>query len=265
LDEIVHAKRQELTEAKRRRPPGDVKAAARDVAPARDFHGALLTEPKHALHVIAEIKKRSPSAGLIRPDFDPVAIANTYHEHGASCLSVLTDMAYFEGRLDYIELVRHAVPLPVLRKDFMIEHYQIDESRAAGADCVLLIGEVLDPSLLRELLEHSCELGMTTLIEVHEAATLEAVMSKVDFPNDYRSLLGINNRNLKIQKTDLSATETLARQVGAGTILVSESGVKTREDVGRLAAAGAHALLIGETFMRAPDIGQKMDELLTAV
>ncbi len=262
LDEIVHAKRQEVAQSKVRRPLADVQTAARDAAPPRDFHAALRTPAPYGIHVIAEIKRRSPSAGLIRPDFDPAAIARIYRDKRATCLSVLTDGPYFDGRLEYVEQVKAAVPMPVLRKDFMVEPYQIYESRAAGADCVLLIGEVLPPALLAEMLDLSCELGMTSLIEVHEAETLAALQDTIGFPNDRRSLLGINNRNLKIQKTDLSTTEQLADTVTPGTILVSESGIKTRVDVDRLIAAGANALLIGETFMRCPDIAAQMDEVL---
>ncbi len=262
LDEIVNAKRLEVARAKAGRPLADVQRAARDAAAPRDFHAALLSRPPWGIHVIAEIKRKSPSAGLIRPDFDPAAIARTYHEHGATCLSVLTDGPYFDGRIGYIEQVKSAVPLPVLRKDFMVEAYQIYESRAAGADCVLLIGEVLAPAQLAELLDLACELGMTSLIEVHEAQTLAGLQAAIGFPNERRSLLGINNRNLKIQQTDLATTEQLAAQAGSGTLVVSESGIRTRADVDRLIAAGARALLIGETFMRSADIGAKMREVL---
>jgi indole-3-glycerol phosphate synthase len=264
LDEIVQAKREEVTRARAVRSLEDVRKAALDAAPPRGFHAAMSASPPLGIHVIAEIKRRSPSAGLIRPDFDPVAIARIYQENKATCLSVLTDGPYFDGRIEYIEQVKAAVPMPVLRKDFMVDAYQIYESRAAGADCVLLIGEVLPPSQLAELLDLSFELGMTSLIEVHEAQTLASLLAAIGFPNDKRSLLGINNRNLKIQRTDLGTTEQLAGMVGAGTILVSESGIKTRADVDRLIAAGAKGLLIGETFMKSPDIGAKMRQILGA-
>ncbi|MBI4578211.1 MAG: indole-3-glycerol phosphate synthase TrpC [Planctomycetes bacterium] len=263
LDEIVHAKRREVAEARARRPLAEVQAAARAAAAPRDFHAALSGPPAHyGIHVIAEIKRRSPSAGLIRADFDPQAIARIYQQHHATCLSVLTDGPYFDGRPEYLQQVKAAVPLPVLRKDFIVDAYQVYESRAAGADCVLLIGEVLPPAQLTELLDLAWDLGMTSLIEVHEADTLAGLRDAIGFPNGKRSLLGINNRNLKFQKTDLATTERLAGRVGAGTILVSESGVKSRADVDRLIAAGARALLIGETFMKAPDIGAKMHEVL---
>lgn len=261
LDEIVAAKRHQVARAKAACPLGDLKARVRDAAPPRDFYGALASPPALTVHVIAEIKRKSPSAGLIRPNFDPIMIAENYQQAGASCLSVLTDGPYFDGRLEYVQQVKSAVPMPVLRKDFMVDAYQIYESRAAGADCVLLIGEVLPPAQLRALLDLSFELGMTSLIEVHEQATLEAVQSVVAFPNDRRGLLGINNRNLKIQKTDLSTTEQLAGMVSPNTFIVAESGVRTREDVQRLVAAGARAILIGETLMAAPDISSTMNGL----
>jgi len=264
LDKIVETKREEVARAKLFRPLEEMKSSA-DVAPGpRDFFGAIAAEPARQVHLIAEIKKKSPSAGLIRPDFNPVTIAEIYRAHGATALSVLTDEPYFDGRTEYIEYVKAAVDLPVLRKDFMVEPYQIYESRAAGADAILLIGEVLEPKLLKEMLEIAFELGMTSLIEVHEAETLADLQEVIGFPNDRRGLLGINNRNLKIQQTDLSTTEKLAKNVGSGTILVSESGVKSRQDVQRLIRAGARALLIGETFMKADDIGAKMEEIMGA-
>ena len=262
LDQIVQTKRAEVAARRAARPLPDVQRAARDAQPARDFHAALSAPAPRGIHVIAEIKKRSPSAGLIRADFDPVAIARIYHAHGASALSVLTDEPYFNGRLEYIEQVRAAVPLPVLRKDFTIDSYQLYEARAAGADAILLIGQVLSPSQIRQMLDLSDELGMSTLIEVHEETTLAAVLEAVRFPAHQRALLGINNRNLKLQRTDLATTERLARLVPAGTLLVSESGVKTPADVKRLIAAGAKALLVGETLIRTPDIGAALDALL---
>lgn len=262
LDRIVETKRGEVTRACARRSLAELKAAVADVPPPRDFYAAVAAEPTRGVNLIAEIKKKSPSAGLIRPDFDPVVLARIYHDAGAAALSVLTDEPYFDGRLAFIEQVKGAVPLPVLRKDFMIDPYQIYESRVAGADAILLIGEVLAPDRLGEMLDLACELGMTSLIEVHKSETLAGLQAAVGFPNDKRSLLGINNRNLQIQQTDLTTTETLAKMVPAGTVLVSESGVRSREDVQRLTKAGARALLIGETFMRAPDIAAKIAQLL---
>lgn len=262
LDQIVETKRAELAQRRKCCPMDQMKRLATEAAPARDFHGALAADPPLGIHLITEIKRRSPSAGLIRSDFDPVAIARTYHAAGASALSVLTDQPYFDGRLEYLPQVRNAVPLPTLRKDFMIDPYQIYESRAAGADAVLLIGEILQLSLLREMLELAFELGMTSLIEVHERETLEQLQAVVPFPNQRRALLGINNRNLKLQRTDLATTEQLAGLVAKSAIIISESGVKTRADVQRLVKAGARGLLVGETLMRAPDIACAVKELV---
>lgn len=261
LDQIVRTKHGEVAAAKQLRPLDQVRAAAQAAPPPRDFYGRIASPAPLGIHVIAEIKRKSPSAGLIRPDFDPVALARIYHDCGASALSVLTDETYFDGRLAYLEQVRAAVPLPVLRKDFMVNPYQIYEARAAGADAILLIGEVLAPGELSEMLDLACSLGMTSLIEVHEETTLERLLERVPFPNGRRSLLGINNRNLKLQKTDLATTETLGRKAGTGTLLVAESGVKSRQDVERMRAAGASAILIGETLMRSDDISAKFAEL----
>lgn len=265
LDRIVETKRGEVAVAKVRRPLSELKAALRDVAPPRNFLRAVSKTPTRGVNLIAEIKKKSPSAGLIRADFDPVDLARVYHSVGADALSVLTDRIYFEGYLGFIAQVKEDVPIPVLRKDFIIDEYQLYEARAAGADAILLIGEVLPPARLADLLELAYELGLTSLIEVHEAETLAKLQAVVGFPNKKRSLLGINNRDLKIQKTDLSTTEALAKQIGKEVVLVSESGIKTKADVERLVQAGARALLIGETFMRSPDIAAKVLELLGPV
>ena len=262
LDQIVETKRAELARRQQARPLADVRRAAGAAPPPRDFYAALAAEPIRGVHLIAEIKRKSPSAGLIRPDFDLLAIARSYYAAGASAVSVLTDEPYFDGRLEFIEQVKAAIPLPVLRKDFLIDAYQIYESRAAGADAVLLIGEVLEPARLADLADLAFELGMTSLIEVHAPQTWSELRKVVRFPNAKRTLLGINNRNLTIQKTDLATTERLAGMVPAGTLLVSESGVARPADVQRLVRAGASALLVGETLMRAPDIEAAVTELL---
>lgn len=261
LDQIIQTKVAELAEAQRLRPLAELKRAVRDAEPARDMFAALSAPPPGTVHVIAEIKRKSPSAGLIRADFDPAAIARIYHAANATAISVLTDQPWFDGRLEYIQQVKAVVPRPVLRKDFIIDAYQLYQSRAAGADAILLIGEVLPPGQLHELLQLSCELGMTTLVEVHEEQVLDGLLAQISFPNSYRSLLGINNRDLKVQRTDLAATERLIQRVGVGTIVVSESGIKTREDVQRVAACGARAVLIGESLMAQTDIASKMAEL----
>ncbi len=262
LDDILQTKRGEVARARARRPLHELRASLKDAPPPRDFHAALAVPPVGKAHLIAEIKRKSPSAGLIRPDLDPPGMARIYHQAGASALSVLTDEVYFDGRLQYLEQVKEVVPLPVLRKDFIIDAYQVYESRCAGADAILLIGEVLDVARMRDFLELSHDLGMTTLLEVHEAQTLAAVQEVIGLPCGRRCLLGINNRNLKIQQTDLGTTTALSALVPKDLILVSESGIQTPADVDRVVRAGARALLIGETLLKAPDIGAKARELL---
>jgi indole-3-glycerol phosphate synthase len=264
LEQIVTTKRSDVTRARARRPVADLKRTLGKVPAPWDFLGLIAALPPHGVHLIAEMKRRSPSAGLIRPEYDPEQIARAYYEAGASALSVLTDEVYFEGRLEHIELVKATVALPVLRKDFLVDPYQVYESRAAGADCILLIGEVLPPAELHEMLDISYDLGMATLIEVHTQETLEALQREIGFPNDKRSLLGINNRDLTVQRTDLETTRQLAALVGPGTVLVSESGIRTRSDVEQVRAAGAHAILVGETLMRATDIPEAIRQLLGA-
>lgn len=262
LDQIVETKRREVAEAKRRRPLAELQSIVRDIPPPRDFHAAIVSGSPRGIALIAEIKRRSPSAGLIREDFEPAGLARIYHAHGANALSVLTDATYFDGRLEFIEQVKDAVPLPVLRKDFILEEYQIYEARAGGADCVLLIGEILPAGEISSLLELTESLDMTTLVEVHEPETLDRVLAEITSPHDHRLLLGINNRDLKIQQTDIEQTRRLTGRIPRGLPLVSESGIKTRDDVEKLKAAGARALLIGETFMKAPDPGAKIDEIM---
>ncbi|HEX6985104.1 MAG TPA: indole-3-glycerol phosphate synthase TrpC [Planctomycetaceae bacterium] len=254
LDSIVAQKREEIATAKRRRSEADLERAIADAPPVRDFVAALRDAPDVGL--IAEIKKASPSAGLIREDFDPVEIARIYEAHGAACLSVLTDEQFFRGHLDYLTAVRKAVGCPVLRKDFILDRHQVLEARAAGADAVLLIAECLDDATLRGLYEQITSLGMTALVELYEPANLERVLA-LDPP-----LVGVNNRNLKTFVTDLKHTLHLAAKLPPGVLLVSESGIRTREDVLRLKAAGCRAILVGETLMRSPDIGRMVDELL---
>jgi indole-3-glycerol phosphate synthase len=262
LEQIVTTKQGEVTRAKARRPVADLKRTIGKVPAPWDFLGLIAAPPPRGIHLIAEMKRRSPSAGEIRPEYDPEQIAREYHEAGASALSVLTDEVYFEGRLEHIELVKATVALPVLRKDFLVDSYQVYESRAAGADCILLIGEILQPAVLREMLDIAYDLGMATLIEVHERETLQVLQREIGFPNEKRSLLGINNRNLKLQRTDLETTRELAALVGPGTVLVSESGIQTRGDVEQVIAAGAQAMLVGEILMRATNIGEAVRLLL---
>ena len=254
LEAIVRRKRDEIAAAKLRRPAAAVARAVAAAPPPRDFLAALRAAGDVAL--IAEIKKASPSAGLIREDFDPVQIAQIYAAHGAACLSVLTDEQFFQGHLDYLVAVRAAVTLPVLRKEFVLDVYQVEEARAAGADAVLLIAECLDDAQLADLYAAISELGMTALVELYEPANLERVLRLAP------PLIGVNNRNLKTFVTDVKHTLHLAAKMPAGTLVVSESGIRTHADVRRLRAAGVGAMLVGETLMRSPDIGRAVDELL---
>lgn len=254
LDRIVERKRRDIEEAQRRRPGAQLREQLADAPPVRDFTGALCSAPDMAL--IAEIKKASPSAGLIREDFDPVRIAGIYERHGAGCISVLTDESFFQGHLDHLREVRRAVSVPLLRKDFILDRYQILEARVAGADCILLIAECLSEAQLNDLHAYAAELGMQTLIELYEPENLERVLSLQP------PLLGINNRNLRTFETDLEHVIRLAGRVPESCLLISESGLRNREDVLRLQRAGIRAVLVGETLLRSPDIGAKVEELL---
>lgn len=262
LAEIVAHKRTEIVAAQARVSLEDCRKKARDAEPARNFFAAV-TRPVKQLRVIAEVKKASPSAGVIRPDFDPVAIARAYHENGAAAISCLTDEKFFQGSLDYIAQIKQAVPLPVLRKDFIVDPYQIYEARAAGADAILLIAECLpDEARLIDMMILATELKLTTLVEVHDVENLLKVRPHIGFPIESYCLLGINNRNLKTMTTDLGHTLRMLEMVENPDILVSESGIRTHEDVQRLANAGVHRVLVGEHLMRQPDVGQALRELI---
>ncbi|MEZ6191499.1 MAG: indole-3-glycerol phosphate synthase TrpC [Phycisphaerales bacterium] len=261
LARIVADKKLEVEAARKRVPLEELKDRAQASERPRNFFSAV-TRPKGELRVIAEVKKASPSAGLIREDFDPVAIAKAYHGAGAAAISCLTDEKYFQGSLDYIALIKEAVTLPVLRKDFIIDPYQVYEARAAGADAVLLIAECLGEPQLIDLLILSTELKMTVLLEVHDYESLIQVKSHVGFPHPGYQLLGINNRDLKTMTTDLSHTLNLLKDVPDKDILVSESGIRTHEDVKRLSDAGIHRVLVGEHLMRQPDVGEALRMLM---
>jgi indole-3-glycerol phosphate synthase len=254
LDQIVTAKREEIARAKAEMPEASLRKQLVDAPPPRDFLAALSASPP--IRLIAEVKKASPSKGVIRDDFDPVAIARIYQQHGATCLSVLTDHPYFQGSLEYLRQVRAAVDLPVLRKDFVIDPYQVIEARAAGADAVLLIAECLDDDLLERLHTAILDLGMTPLVELYEPANLARVL-RVG-----ARLVGINNRDLRTFQTDLEHTLRLRRQIPPDRIVVGESGIRGRQDAGRLEAAGVQAMLVGETLMASPNICAAVDELL---
>lgn len=254
LSEILADKRSELDAARRRVPRDELQRRLADVAPARDFVGAIRRADPPAL--IAEVKRASPSRGIIRHEFDPVAIAKAYEENGAACVSVLTEERHFHGKLEHLTHVSGAIALPVMRKDFIIDEYQVLESRAAGADALLLIVAALKRADLAHLLAASKGLGMAAFVEVHDEADLaEALLS------DAR-LIGINNRDLHVFRTTIETTLALAPHVPADRLLISESGIGCRADVLRLAAAGVRGVLIGEALMRAPDVGSKVHELL---
>jgi indole-3-glycerol phosphate synthase len=254
LDKIVASKWREIAQAKSARSESELHRQIRDAPRPRDFEAAL--GKKAAMHLIAEIKRASPSAGMLRADFNPLAIAAVYSEHGASAISVLTDAPFFQGSLDHLSSVRGVAKVPVLRKDFIVDPYQILESRAHGADAVLLIAELLTDAQLVQYLNLIHELGMKALVELHDRENLSRVVKSGS------RVIGINNRNLRTFGTDLAHTIGLAGEVPKDRILVSESGISFRGDVVRLQAAGVRAILVGETLMRSRDIGAKIDELL---
>jgi len=262
LHEILETKRKEAAELRRRYDLAELKALARDAPRARNFFAAVTKEPRRLVNLIAEVKKASPSAGVIRSDFDPPAIARRYVRAGADALSVLTDEKYFQGSLEHLRRVREAVELPVLRKDFIIDAYQVYESRAAGADAILLIAASLPSGDLLDLMILAAELRMTCLVEVHDADELMKVRSMIGFPHRAYSVLGINNRDLATFDVDIGTTTRLAALAGEGVPVVSESGIKTQRDVQRLRAAGVSAVLVGETLMRSDDVPAAVAELL---
>lgn len=263
LQRIVATKRDEVALAKSATPVDELKRRIADLPRPRNFFAAVTTRNDKPLNLIAEVKKASPSAGVIRADFDPVAIARIYEANGADAISCLTDEQYFQGNLAYIAQIKAAIKLPVLRKDFIIDDYQVYQARAAGADAILLIAECLDMSRLSDLQILATELNMTCLIEVHDMENLIRVRDHlIGFPHKKYSLLGINNRDLRTFKTDLGTTMRLADLVEDRGVLVSESGIHTHGDIQRLARAGIAAVLVGESLMRAPDIGRQTRDLM---
>lgn len=261
LQQIVETKKGEVARARELVPLEPLAEKARVMADPRNFFSALTKEPAGLANVIAEVKKASPSAGVMKADFDPVAVAKAYHAAGADALSILTDESYFHGHLSYIEKIKAEVPLPCLRKDFIIDPYQIYESRAAGADAILLIAEILTDAQLTDFQILATELRLTTLIEVHELDSLLRVRNLIGFPMRSYSLLGINNRDLRTFTVDINTTIRLAEFVEDKQVLVAESGIKDRSDVQRLNAAGVKTFLIGETLMRSGDVGGTMANL----
>lgn len=263
LDNIIQTKRDEVAAKRTQTPIEQLKASIPGMPRPRNFFTAVTQQPRRPVNLIAEVKKASPSAGVIRADFDPVAIAQTYQSAGANALSVLTDEKYFQGHLSFLQAIRQVVELPVLRKDFIVDEYQVYESRVAGADAILLIAECLETSQLIDYQILATELNMTCLIEVHDMENLIRVRDRViGFPHRGYSLIGINNRDLRTFKTDLGTTLRLAELVENRDVLVSESGINTRTDVDRLADVGVRAVLVGESLMRSGDIAAKVRDLL---
>ena len=255
LDEIVAHKRAELVGHKAGRPLAALVAACRSLQPARDFEAALRPGPGEPVRLIAEVKRGSPSRGLFRADLDPVAQAQIYAGAGAAAVSVLTDAKYFHGSVDDLVAVRAAVPVPVLRKEFVVDEYQLWEARAAGADAALLIVAALDDAALRDLLSAAKGVGLAALVEVHTADELDRAL-RVDAP-----VIGVNNRDLQTLTTSLAPSLALLPHIPPGRLAVSESGLASGADVARVAAAGAHAVLVGETLLRARDVAAKVREL----
>jgi indole-3-glycerol phosphate synthase len=255
LERIVAQKRREIDAAMQRVPPAEIEARARRASPPRDFVGAMRAKRPA---VIAEIKRASPSKGLLRADFNPADIAKSYEKHGAACMSVLTDAEFFQGAPEHLIQARGACALPALRKDFVVEPYQVFESRAMGADCILLIAACLDARRMAALEALAHGLGMAVLVEVHDAAELDAALALAT------PLIGINNRDLRSFETRLDITLGLLARVPAGRIVVTESGIGAPADVARMRSHGVHAFLVGEAFMRAPDPGQALERLFAA-
>ena len=256
LKKILRRKEEEIAERRARVPLDALRRRAEAADAPRGFLRALRTKiDAGQAAVIAEIKKASPSKGVLREDFDPAAIAASYEQGGAACLSVLTDVDFFQGADAYLQAARAACALPVLRKDFTVDPYQVVEARALGADCILLIVAALDDARLAELLRLATELGMDTLVEVHDAAELERALA-LPAP-----LIGVNNRNLRTFETTLDTTLDLLPRVPADRLLVTESGIHTPDDVRRMREHGVHAFLVGEAFMKADQPGERLREL----
>jgi len=254
LDDIVRDKRDELARRRTAVPRAALEARCRDLPPARDFEEALRPAPGR-VRLIAEVKKASPSRGVLAPALDPVALAAAYARHGADAISVLTDEKYFQGHLDLLAPIRAAVGVPLLRKDFTLDEYQLWEGRAAGADAALLIVAILEPALLRDLVHAAKGIGLAALVECHTAAEIDTALAAG------ARVIGINNRDLRTFTTRIETTLALLPRIPPGPLVVSESGFFTGEQVRRVAEAGAHAVLVGEGLVRAADVAAAIAEL----
>ncbi|WP_284640214.1 indole-3-glycerol phosphate synthase TrpC [Paenibacillus silviterrae] len=256
LDKIVATKQQEVALLKEKVTIGEMEKQIASLPPCLGFERALTAGRKRPMGLIAEVKKASPSKGLIREDFEPVGLAKAYEAAGADCISVLTDVQYFQGSNDYLTQVRKSVGLPLLRKDFTIDAHQIYEARVIGADAILLIAAILTTAQMKEFSQIASSIDLDTLIEVHDKEELDRVLEL------HPTLVGINNRNLKTFVTDLKTTEELTRHIPKGVTVVSESGISKAEEIGYLQSIGAQAVLVGEHFMRQPNVTEAVYDLL---
>lgn len=254
LDTIIAHKQKELQIEQEQAPLTTLKSKLVDLPPTKNFQ-ATIGKPDN-INLIAEVKKKSPSKGIIREDFDPVQIAETYAENGAAAISVLTDVRFFDGSLEYLSSIREVVDVPLLRKDFTIDPYHIYQARVAGADAILLIVAVLTSEQLRDFMDIAASLSLASLVEVHTEAELEIALDVG------AEIIGINNRDLRTFHTDLETTFRLRETIPAGKVVVSESGIYTRTDVASLRDAGVNAILVGESLMRSPDIGEQVRKLI---
>jgi len=256
LDRIVKSKRKELVKSKLDRNISELEDIINKLPEVLDFKNVLKKQSINDIRIIAEVKKASPSKGIIREDFDPIKIARQYEANNAAAISVLTESEFFLGKLDFLKEIKKAVKIPLLRKDFLFDPYQIYEARANGADAVLLISTILEKPLLDELLSIVKELSMSALVEIHTKDELEKVL-QTD-----AEIIGINNRNLKSFDTDLQTSIDLMADIPESKVIVTESGIKTKEDMQKLSKAGVDAFLIGESFMRADNPGEMLNEFL---
>ncbi len=259
LDRILAVKHREIAAGLERTSMAALEAAARAMPAPRDFVGAMRAKISAGdAAVIAEVKRASPSKGLLRDPFDPPAIAQTYEAHGAACLSVLTDVEFFQGAAEYLVAARAACALPVIRKDFIVDPFQVLEARAMGADCILLIVAALEQEVMASLERLALDLGMAVLVEVHDAEELDRALDLAT------PLVGINNRNLRTFETSLEITLGLLDAIPPDRLVITESGIHSRDDVRRMRDRGVDAFLVGEAFMRAPDPGVELSRLFSA-